>query len=192
MPPPSRRPAVLRPWLGRLDAWRSEQRLFGCGRLALGRAVLGVVWMAVLLGGLAALQGNRLGTFLVPPFAATLTIVLLLPDVGLAQPLAVVAGSTLGAGVGTVAALAVGHDLWLAVLCPLVTIVVQLALGVYHPPGVALSIYPVLLRPGPWFPLETVLPFTLVAVGSAAALSRALGAWPTYPRRPRPAQPASG
>lgn len=160
--------------------------------MALGTAVLGIAWMAVLLGALAAFQGDRLGTFLVPPFAATLTIVLLLPDVGLAQPVAVVVGSTLGAGIGTIAALVVGHELWLAVLCPLVTIVVQLLLGVYHPPGVALSIYPILLRPGAWFPLETVLPFTLVAVLSAAMLSRACRAWPRYPRRGRREPSSSG
>jgi len=178
-------------WPAWLQAWRSEQRLVGGSTRRTVASALGVAWMAVLLGGLAALQGWRLGTFLVPPFAATLTIVLLLPDVGLAQPVAVVAGSTLGAGVGTVAAILVGHELWLALVCPLVTIVLQLALGVYHPPGVALSIYPVLLRPGPWFPLETVLPFTLVAVASAAALSRALRSWPRYPRPLRSEGPAS-
>lgn len=174
-----------------LRVWQSDQRLFGPGRISARRALASVVWMAVLLGCLAALQGSKLGTFLVPPFAATLTIVLLLPDVGLAQPVAVVGGSTIGAGVGTIAALVLGHELWLAVLCPLVAIAIQVACGVYHPPGVALSIYPILLRPGPWFPLETVLPFTLVAVGSAAVLARLVGFWPSYPRSPRSTSPRS-
>ena len=52
----------------------------------------------------------------------------------------------------------------------------------YHPPGVALAMYPVLLHPGHWFPLSVVLPFTLVAVGSAALVSRLVREWPVYPK----------
>jgi CBS-domain-containing membrane protein len=52
----------------------------------------------------------------------------------------------------------------------------------YHPPGVALAMYPLLLRPGHWFPLEVVLPFTVAAVGSAAVLSRMVKSWHTYPK----------
>jgi len=52
----------------------------------------------------------------------------------------------------------------------------------YHPPAVALASIPVLLHPGPWFPLLVVLPFTAVAVGSAAAMSKWLPGWPVYPK----------
>jgi len=52
----------------------------------------------------------------------------------------------------------------------------------YHPPGVALASIPVLLHLGHWFPLLVVLPFTVMAVGSAAAMSKWLRGWPVYPR----------
>jgi hypothetical protein len=48
----------------------------------------------------------------------------------------------------------------------------------YHPPGVALAMYPLLLHPGHWFPLTVVLPFTVAAVSSAAVLSRVLNDGP--------------
>jgi hypothetical protein len=50
------------------------------------------------------------------------------------------------------------------------------------PPGVALAAIPVLLHPGHWFPLLVVLPFTAVAVASAAALSKCSRFWPEYPK----------
>ena len=55
-------------------------------------------------------------------------------------------------------------------------------LRAFHPPGVALALYPVLLHPGNWFPLLVVLPFTVIAVGSAALLSRLVDKWPQYPK----------
>ena len=36
----------------------------------------------------------------------------------------------------------------------------------YHPPGVALAMYPLLLQPGHWFPLSVVLPFTVIATSA--------------------------
>ncbi|HEY4114391.1 MAG TPA: hypothetical protein VGM17_10065, partial [Rhizomicrobium sp.] len=51
----------------------------------------------------------------------------------------------------------------------------------YHPPGVALAMYPALLHPGLWFAVQVVLPFTLAAVISAAVMSRLLHSWPRYP-----------
>jgi hypothetical protein len=63
--------------------------------------------MAVLLGVLAWLD-FRGGTFPVPPFAATMTILLYLPDVWIAQPFAIVFGSILGAAIGTVLSLFLG------------------------------------------------------------------------------------
>ena len=54
-----------------------------------------------MFGVLAALEHNRIGLFLIPSFGATLTILLALPETPVAQPYAVVAGSIVGASVGT-------------------------------------------------------------------------------------------
>ena len=59
----------------------------------------GYVWVAGMFGVLALLEANRIGVFLVPPFGATLTILMLLPDAPVAQPYAVIAGSICGAAV---------------------------------------------------------------------------------------------
>ena len=61
----------------------------------------GSLWVAAMFGVLAALEANRIGVFLVPPFAATLTILMLLPDAPVAQPYALIVGSVCGAAVGT-------------------------------------------------------------------------------------------
>lgn len=165
---PGRRPAsALR---RSIRTWRAGERL----------PVLGYVWIVVLLGGLAALTRASLGEYLVPPFAATLTILLLLADAGVAQPYPVILGSVLGAGIGTLTSL-VARGPAAAVVAAFVALMVVTALRVYHPPGVALALYPVLLHPGPLFAVTVVLPFTVVAVGSAAVLSRLSGGWPAYP-----------
>jgi hypothetical protein len=57
--------------------------------------------MAVLLGILVWLDDRGGGTFLVPPFAAMITILLYLPNVAIAQPYTVIFDSTCGAGIGT-------------------------------------------------------------------------------------------
>jgi hypothetical protein len=36
----------------------------------------GYLWVAAMFGVLAALEANRIGVFLVPPFGATLTILM--------------------------------------------------------------------------------------------------------------------
>ena len=130
---------------------------------------------------LAALEANRIGVFLVPPFAATLTILMLLPDATIAQPYALITGSVVGAAVGTGISF-FGSGLGVAVLAMIVAFVVISLIHAYHPPGVALAIYPVLLHPGHWFPLLVVLPFTVLAVASAAALSKWSRNWPEYPK----------
>src|ERR1700752_110491 len=65
-------------------------------------ALAGVMWMAVLLGILFWLDDQHEAIFLVPPFAATMSILQYLPSVSLAQPFAVVVGSVLGGGIGPV------------------------------------------------------------------------------------------
>src|SRR6201998_4660553 len=141
----------------------------------------GYLWVAGMFGVLAALEANRIGVFLVPPFAATLTILMLLPDSPVAQPYALIVGSVCGAGVGTGASF-FGSGLGMAVLAMIAAFVLISLIHAYHPPGVALASIPVLLHPGPWFPLFVALPFTAAAVGSAAAMSKWLPGLPVYPK----------
>jgi CBS-domain-containing membrane protein len=147
-------------------------------------ATAGSVWMAVLLGALAWLDRRDGGIFLVPPFAATTSILLYLPRVPIAQPTAIVAGCTLGAAIGTMLSLLLGFGPDIAVLGALAALMTLPLVRAYHPPGVALAMYAPLLHPGLWFPVEIVLPFTLCAVGSAALMSRLLPGWPHYPSPP--------
>ena len=138
------------------------------------------LWFLCMMGFLAVLQTNRIGLYLVPPFLATLTILHLLPDAAIAQPYAVIVGSVAGASIGTLMTL-VGDSVWIAAISAAIAFVVIHLLRAYHPPGVALALYPALLHPGRWFPVSIVLPFTLVAVASAALFSRMSPHWPRYP-----------
>lgn len=146
-----------------------------------GHFLAGYLWVAAMFGLLAVLETDRIGLFLVPPFGATLTILLLLPDSPIAQPYALIVGSVAGAAVGTVMSL-FARGLGMAALAAVVAFGVLSLLHAYHPPGIALALYPLLLPTGRWFPLDVVLPFTTVAVASAALLSRWVGRWPAYPR----------
>jgi CBS domain-containing membrane protein len=140
------------------------------------------LWMAGLLGTLAWLDHAGGGVFLVPPFAATLTILVYLPGVSIAQPLPVVCGSGAGAALGTGPTALLGFGPGVAMVAALSAAIVLPLLRVFHPPGIALAMYPALLHPGPWFAGEVVLPFTLAAVTSAALMSRMLPGFPRYPR----------
>ncbi len=137
--------------------------------------------MAVLLGALAALDRTRQAVFLVPPFAATLTILLYLSAAKIAQPFAIVVGSTTGAALGTALVGLLGGGPDVAAGAALLALVLLPFIRAYHPPGVALAMYPALLHPGPFFAVAVVLPFTVCAVTSSALLSRYLCAWPRYP-----------
>ncbi len=143
-----------------------------------------ILWALSLLVLLALADQSlhRLAVYLVPPFAATLSILLYLPQQAVAQPLPVVAGSTLGAASGTLLALAVHGPMAAALIAGLLLWGLP-RLGIYHPPAIALSMYPLLLHPGHWFPVIVVLPFTLVAVFSHSLLSSAVPSWIRYPRQ---------
>src|ERR1700756_1710522 len=141
----------------------------------------GYLWVAAMFGLRAALEANRIGVFLVPPFGATLTILMLLLDAPVAQPYSLIVGSVCGAAMGTGGS-CFGSGLAMAVLAMIAVFVVISLIHTYHPPGVALAAIPVLLHPGHWFPLLVVLPFTAAAVGSAAAMSKWLPGWPVYPK----------
>lgn len=107
----------------------------------------GVLWMAVLLGTLVWLNGLHDGIFLAPPFAVTLTTLLYLPNVAIAQPFAVIVGSTTGAAIGTLLSLLVGFGPGVAMLAAIASLVVLPLLRAYHPPGIALAMFPPLLIP---------------------------------------------
>jgi CBS-domain-containing membrane protein len=144
-------------------------------------AILGCLWMAVLLGFLTWLNFRDGGIFLIPPFAATLTILVYQPNVSIAQPIAVVCGSFLGAAIGTVVSALLGFGPGVALLAALTAMIMLPLLRIFHPPGVALAMCPALLHSGAWFAILVVLPFTLAAVISCAVLSRLVSSWPRYP-----------
>jgi CBS-domain-containing membrane protein len=139
------------------------------------------LWILSMLGLLALLEDNRLGLYLIPPFGATLTILLDLPEAPVAQPYTLVAGSVVGASVGTLLSL-FSHGSVMAILAAVAAFGILNLIHAFHPPGVALAMYPLLLHPGHWFPLTVVLPFTVIAAGSAAVLSRSVREWPAYPK----------
>jgi CBS domain-containing membrane protein len=159
-----------------LSGWRSERHVSPAN-------ILWFISLLSLLAGLDYLSGDTFFhefIWLVPPFAATLSILLLLPQSPIAQPIPVIFGSTFGASIGTVMALEV-HGPVYAVIAAAIVLLLLSRIRIYHPPGVALSMYPLLLHPGWLFPLVVVLPFTIVAVLSAALLSRRVASWPQYP-----------
>ena len=137
--------------------------------------------MAVLLGPLAWLDFRDGGLFLIPPFAATLTILVYQPNVSIAQPIAVVCGSLFGAAIGTALSVLLGFGPGIALLAALTAVVILPLLRVFHLPGVALAMCPALLHSGAWFAILVVLPFTLAAVISRAVLSRLVSSWSRYP-----------
>jgi CBS-domain-containing membrane protein len=109
-------------------------------------AFAGFVWTAALLGALAWLNRRNGGIFLVPPFAATLTILVYLPNASVARPIVVVAGSVLGAAIGTGFSLFLGVGAGVAALAAIATMVLLPWFRVFHPPGVALAMCPALLH----------------------------------------------
>src|SRR6201987_5740844 len=92
----------------------------------------GYLWVAAMFGLLAALEANRIGVFLVPPFGATLTILMLLPETPVAQPYALIVGSVCGAAVGTGISF-FGSGLVMAVVAMIAAFVVISLIHAYHP-----------------------------------------------------------
>jgi len=143
--------------------------------------MLGCLWIAVLLGSLTWLDFRDGGLFLIPPFAATLTILVYQPSVSIAQPIAVVCGSLLGTAIGTLLSALLGFGPTVALVAALTAMIMLPLLRIFHPPGVALAMCPALLHCGAWFAILVVLPFMLAAVISCAVLSRLVSSWPRYP-----------
>jgi hypothetical protein len=144
--------------------------------------------------GLVATLGLSIGPMWLPPssdpraFAATLTILVYQPNVSIAQPIAMVCGSFLGAAIGTVLCALLGFGPRRGVAggahcddhAGLAMIMLAL-LRIFHPPGIALAMCPALLHSGAWFPILVVPPFKPAAVISCAVLSRLVSSWPRYP-----------
>src|SRR5260370_29428454 len=99
------------------------------------------LWILSMFGVLAGLEDIRLGLYLIPPFGATLTILLDLPEAPVAQPYSLVAGSVVGASVGTLLSL-FSHGSVMAILAAVAAFNL---IHAFHPPGVALAMYPLLL-----------------------------------------------
>jgi CBS-domain-containing membrane protein len=154
-----------------IQSWGTKPKLF----------IRGYLWALIMFSILALLEFDKVGLYLVPAFGATLSILLLLPDAPVAQPYALIMGSVVGASVGTLLSL-FARGLGMAVLAAIVACLLITVMRAFHPPAVALALYPLLFHPGNWFPLLVVLPFTVIAVCSAAVLSRLVDKWPTYPK----------
>lgn len=118
-----------------------------------------------------------------PRFGATPTILLDLPEVAVAQPYGLVAGSVAGASVGALLSL-FSRGAIMAIVAAVVAFGIVNLIHAYHPPGVALTMSPLLLSPGHWFPLTVVLPFTVIATGAAALLSRLVEKMACLPQVP--------
>ncbi len=148
------------------------------------------IWLSVILGSFGVMDHFFLHVtaFLVPPYAAILTLIVALPQKDVSQPAPIIAGGTLSAGVGSLLALW-GHGPLLAAVAGIVAFSMLPGLGLFFPPGVALAMVPLLIKTTPWFPLLSVLPFTLLACGSASWLSAHVKKWPLYPKLIRPPAP---
>ena len=90
--------------------------------------------VAVDVGVLAVLEHDRIGLYLIPPFGATLTVLLDLPEAPVAQPYALIAGSVVGASMGTLLSLFSRGSLMATVAAVLTFGVINL-IRAYHPPG---------------------------------------------------------
>lgn len=156
-------------------------RMVGCWGTRSHLNLAEYLWILSMFGVLGTLEHNRIGLYLIPPFGATLTILLDLPDAAVAQPYALIVGSVLGASVGTLLSF-ISRGALMAIVAAIAAFGIVNLIHAYHPPGVALAMYPLLLRPGHWFPLTVVLPFTVIAAGSAALLSGLVRGWPAYPK----------
>lgn len=143
------------------------------------------VWFGVILGLFALIdqQPWHLTAFLVPPFGATLTLIVALPQQTVSQPGPIILGGTLSAAVGSLLGLWF-HGPLIAALAGIIVFLILPPLGLFFPPGIAFAIFPLLVKTTPWFPVLSVFPFTVVACGSASFLSQHVKDWPSYPRGP--------
>ena len=80
-------------------------RIFRCWGTKSRLNSVGYLWLLLMFGVLAVLEHDRIGLYLIPPFGATLTVLLDLPEAPVAQPYALIAGSVVGASVGTLLSL---------------------------------------------------------------------------------------
>jgi CBS domain-containing membrane protein len=91
------------------------------------------LWILSMFGVLAGLEDIRIGLFLIPPFGATLTILIDLPQASVAQPYALVAGSVVGASVGTLLSL-FSRGSFMAILAAVLAFGIINLIHAYHRP----------------------------------------------------------
>ncbi|MCY0878881.1 MAG: HPP family protein [Firmicutes bacterium] len=161
-------PKAPHAWLRRYPRRGNTARMLWAG---------GMLACLLVAGHLAQLRTG----LLIPPFGATLSLLVYLPEQPVSQPLPVVGGSTLGAVVGSL-----GHlwwpSPWMAGIVAAALLLLLPRVGLYHPPAIALAIYTELLHPAFWFPWLVVFPFTALAVTSYALCARYTKGTP-YPGR---------
>ncbi|MGQ3672550.1 HPP family protein [Xanthobacter sp. TB0136] len=165
-----------------MDIWNFFHRVISRWGTTEQPFLPGMIWIFTLLLGLAYLDKENIGLLLIPPFAASMTVILYLPQSPTAQPFAVVFGATIGTMIGTAACQIFGTGPLIAAASAFVALTALPKMRAYHPPGVALALFPPLFHTSIWFPITIVLPFTLVVVISASVLSRLVPSWPQYPR----------
>jgi len=70
----------------------------------------------------------------------------------------------------------------MALLAAIVACLVICLVHAFHPPAVALALYPVLFHPGNCSRWLLYFPFTVIAVCSALLLRTLIDKWPAYPK----------
>jgi len=129
---------------------------------------------------LAWLDDQHEGIFLVPPFAATMSILLCLPSVSIANRSLSSSAQSLARRSALCSACSSASVLALRSLLAHRADRVAFAACVSSP-GIALAMFPVLLHPGPWFAVSGRTAIHVAAVISYAVMSRLLNSWPRYP-----------
>ena len=154
--------------------WRHMTPAMGVtGRVELARAslgtALGIVLTDLLLWSLRHFMPNLPGgtgdplreVIIVSPFAATVFLILTVPNSPLAQPWSVIVGNTVGVASGVVCVALLPYPVIAAALAVGLSVVLMAAARALHPPGAAMGLNAVLLGlagadTGPTFILATV------------------------------------
>lgn len=103
----------------------------------------------------------RYELILVSPFAATLFLILTVPNSPLAQPWSVIVGNTLGVACGVLCVLVLPYPVLAAAVAVGLSVVVMASARALHPPGAAMALNAVLLH---FSGAETGVTFVLATV----------------------------
>jgi len=171
-------------WPARLpvDARERWRALLGAGCGVLFTALLCRWWVGSAPGAGAA-------TWLVAPIGASAVLVFAAPASPLAQPWAVVGGTTLSALVGTLCALVVPDPAVAGAVAVAAAIGVMFWLRCLHPPGGAAALMVALTGAGAPFALFPVLANCVLLVAAGMLYNRLTGR--AYPHVPAPSGPSA-